>query len=332
MKCINKRIISLLLILILGGTSFGCGKSEVSLKFSDMKAQEVFSVTDNQLNDSISLMASDLCVTSSDVSIDTIDTSMVNGAGLFDITNKKVLYGSNLYEAFFPASITKVLTAYIVLKDVEAGKISLTDAVPISANTVIHESGVAACAFNQGDLVTVSQALNLLLIRSDNGTAVALAEFISGSVEEFSVRMNEEAKALGATGSNFVNPHGLTDANHYTTIYDLYLIFNEVVKYDTFLEIIQKNEYETTVTSADGQPRVVNCHAMHYFATGKVAVPEGVLLIGGKTGTTNAAGNCLILYSYDQNGNPFISITLGAQDRDTLYVKMSELLAESVKK
>lgn len=314
------------------GSLFGCGNSKVSLAFSELKNREAFSVADNQTEDTVNFLASDLCVSATDVAIDYIDTSMVNGAGLFDINNEKILYGDNLYEAFFPASITKVLTAYIVLKDIDAGKLKLSDAVPISANTVIHESGVAACAFNQGDQVTVEQALNLLLIRSDNGTAVALAELISGSVEEFAVRMNEEAKALGATGSNFVNPHGLTDSNHFTTIYDLYLIFNEAVKYDTFLEIVQKNEYETTVTSADGQPRVVDCHAMHYFATGKAAVPDGVILIGGKTGTTKAAGNCLILYSYDQEGNPYISITLGAQDKDTLYLKMSELLTETVKK
>lgn len=331
MKYLNRKIISLLLIVTIFIPLTGCG-SKVTLAFSSRKDLPEFSDSMAYGTENTQLLASDLCVSATDVTIESIDTSMVNGAGLFDVNNEKIIYGSNLYQAFFPASITKVLTAYIVLKEVDEGNISLDTQVPISANTVINESGVAACAFNQGDSVTVAQALNLLLIRSDNGTAVALAELISGSADEFAVRMNQEARALGATGSNFANPHGLTDANHYTTIYDLYLIFNAVVKYDTFLEIIQKNEYETTVTSADGQPRVVNCHALHYYATGKVAVPEGVIILGGKTGTTKAAGNCLILYSYDQEGNPYITITLGAQDRDTLYVKMSELLSESVKK
>lgn len=320
------------MVVVLAVSAAGCGSSRLSLSYNDLKEREAYSVSRQNQEESASFFASDLCVSASDVAIDAIDTSMVNGAGLFDLNQKKVLYGDNLYQPFFPASITKVMTAYIVLKDVAAGKISLDTPVPIGANTVINESGVAACAFNQGDTVTVEQALNVFLIRSDNGTGVALAELISGSSDEFVERMNAEARALGATGSNFANPHGLTNANHYTTIYDLYLIFKEAVKYDTFLDIIQKKEYETTVISANGQPRVVNCHAMHYYATGKAAVPEGVILIGGKTGTTKAAGNCLILYSYDQSGNPYITVTLGAQDKDTLYVKMSELLTETVKK
>lgn len=310
----------------------GCGNSGVSLPYSDLKEREMFSDGAAAEDDSVAFMAADLCVSASDVAIDYIDTSMVNGAGLFDINNKKVLYGDNLYEPFFPASITKVMTAYIVLKDIASGKLTLDTQVPISANTIINENGVAASAFIQGDYVTVEQALNVFLIRSDNGTGVALAELVSGSADEFAKRMNEEAKALGATGSNFANPHGLTDPNHYTTVYDLYLIFKEAVKYDTFIDIIQKKEYETTVTAENGQLRVINCHATHYYATGKVSLPDNVILIGGKTGTTKAAGNCLILYSYDQEGNPYITITLGAQDRDVLYAKMSELLSESVKK
>lgn len=310
----------------------GCGNQKVSLSFSEMKNRETFSVADTHTEENLPFMASDLCVSATDVAIEYIDTSMVNGAGLFDLNNKEILYGNNLYKAFFPASITKVLTAYIVLKDIDQGKLALTDAVPIGPNTVISESGVAACAFNQGEHVTVEQALNVLLIRSDNGVSVALAELVSGSTEAFAERMNQEAENLGATGSNFVNPHGLTDANHYTTIYDLYLIFNAAVQYDLFTDILQTNEYETTVTTKDGQPRIVSCHSTNYFSSGKVSVLEGVILIGGKTGTTKAAGNCLILYSYDQDGNPYISVTLGAQDRDTLYLKMSELLSETVKK
>ncbi len=332
MKCINKkRIFSLFLIIATVVASLGCGNSKVNLSYSDMKDKEAFSEKSTG-NDATDFFASDLCVSQEDVVLENIDASMVNGAGLFDIKNKKVIYGSNLHEAFYPASITKVLTAYIVLKDVEAGKLSLTDKVPISVNTVINESGVVPSIFLQGDTVTLEQALNFFLMRSDNGTGVALAELAAGSVEEFAKRMNEEAKALGATNSNFVNPHGLTHKNHYTTIYDLYLIFNAAVQYDTFLDIIQKSTYETTVVGADGKPRVIECHAMHHYATGKVEVPEGAVVLGGKTGTTRAAGNCLILYSYDQESNPYITVVLGAQDRDTLYVKMSELLTESLKK
>lgn len=91
-----------------------------------------------------------------------------------------------------------------------------------------------------------------LLLQSGNDCAAAIAEHISGSQEAFAELMNTEAKQLGATGTHFVNPHGLHDENHYTTTYDLYLMFNEALKDQAFLDIISMNSYTAKVTSADG--------------------------------------------------------------------------------
>ena len=336
MKCINKFIkkrISVVLVIVMLVTFClgGCGFTEVTLSYSELSDKPAFLTTTVEEEDEfVHALAENYCVSVTDVAIDGIDTQMINGAGLFDLKRGQVLFGSRLYEHFYPASITKVLTAYIVLKDVEEGKLAMDTPVPIGPNTVINESGVAACAFNQGDAVTVEQALYVMMLRSDNGTAIALAELVSGSVEAFAERMNAEAAAIGATSSHFVNPNGLTNAEHYSTIYDLYLLLTKAMENTTFAQIFQTKEYETTVTDKDGVPRTVSCTATNRYARGLENVPEGVMFLGGKTGTTKAAGNCLIIYTMNEAGDSYICVVLGAQDQDTLYLKMGELLGQTV--
>lgn len=336
MKCINRRkkqqiFLSCILSLALALSVTACGKSEVTLPFSEFADREAFSYAGEKEDAPIKGMAENLCVSATNVAIEGVDTQMLNGAGIFDIKREAVLYGDRMFERLFPASLTKILTAYIVLKDVKNGAIAMDTPVPIGPNTVIRESGVAASAFLQGDQATVEQVLNVMILRSDNGASVALAELISGSVEAFAERMNQEAAALGATNSHFVNPNGLNHAEHYSTVYDLYLILNNALEYDTFADILQKKEYETVVTDAKGAPRTISCTATNYFASGKAPLPEGVLFLGGKTGTTKAAGNCLIVYTLNASGDPFISLVMGAQDRDMVYTKITELLMQTLK-
>lgn len=334
MKCINnhmkKRISSFLVFVFLLSACFtnsGCGKKSVTLSYSELSDKSVFSCVETDKKDAvIHSVAENYCVSATDVAVEGIDAQMVNAVGLFDLKHRQVLFASRLHERFYPASITKVLTAYIVLKDVEGGKLSLDTPVPIGPNTVIRESGVAACAFNQGDVVTVEQALYVMIVRSDNGAAVALAELAAGSVEAFAERMNTEAVAIGATNSHFVNPNGLNNAEHYSTAYDLYLILSKAMDNTTFTNIFQTKEYETNVVDNKGGARTISCTATNRYARGTEAVPEGVLFIGGKTGTTKAAGNCLIIYTTNGGGDPYISVVLGAQDQDTLYLKMGEML------
>lgn len=336
MKCINKfmkKRISVVLAfsILIASCLGGCSSAKLTLSYSELSDKTAFLISDAKEEEVVvHALAENYCVSATDVAIDGIDVQMVNGAGLFDLKREQVLFASNLHEQFYPASITKVLTAYIVLKDVEEGKLALDTLVPIGPNTVIRESGVAACAFNQGDTVTVEQALYVMMLRSDNGTAVALAELVSGSVEAFAERMNTEAAAIGATKSHFVNPNGLNNEEHYSTIYDLYLILAKAMENTTFSRIFQTKEYETTVTDKDGISRTVSCTATNRYARELENVPEGVLFLGGKTGTTKAAGNCLIIYTLNAEGDPYICVVLGAQDQDMIYLKMGEMLEQTV--
>lgn len=142
------------------------------------------------------------------------------GAGAFNIDTHQVLYSQNLFEKLYPASTTKILTAYIILKNCD---LNATVTVSHDAANPGHSSSV--CGLKEGDVITVQDLLYGLLLESGNDAAIALAEYCSGSVEEFAKLMNSTAKSFGATNSSFVNPSGLPDENHYTTIYDMYLIF-----------------------------------------------------------------------------------------------------------
>ena len=138
--------------------------------------------------------------------------------------------------------------------------------------------------------------------------------------------MNKEAIALGATNTHFVTPHGYQDKEHYTTAYDLYLIFNECIKNETFLQIIASKSYNTVIKQADGSIREVTWPQSNQFISGGRDIPNGITLIGGKTGNTFDAGSCILLYGHDSKQTPFITIMMGATSRRNLYDNMTFLL------
>lgn len=272
--------------------------------------------------DTLAAFSADLCVDSrSQITIPGVTLESSYASGLFDLNQKEILYANNIYEQLPPASLTKVMTAYVALK---YG--NLEDKITVTDNCKITESGAQLYGFKAGDVITLDQALNVLLIYSANDVGLIIAEHIGGTVENFVLMMNEEAKALGATNTNFCNPHGLTEEGHYTTVYDMYLIFNEVLQYERFKEIIQLTEYSSVYTAADGSQKTIEIRNTNQYFMGNVEAPESMTILGGKTGTTNAAGNCLVLYVKDSAGNPFISIIFRADKRENLYNDMNRLL------
>ena len=246
-----------------------------------------------------------------------------SAAGLFDVNNAQVLYAHNIHEQMNPASLTKIMTAICAIKYGNP-----EDIIICSENVNKLESGASTCGLKPGDRLTLEQALKLMLLPSANDAAIAVAEHISSSVEDFAALMNKEAQSLGATNTNFVNPHGLTADGHYTTAYDMYLIANEARKYDMFNEIIALPEYSTFVTSQGGEEKEITVKTSNKFLDGTYAPPERITVIGGKTGTTAAAGSCLRLIAQDTSGNPYIAVILKASERSVLYDEMIKLLDE----
>lgn len=301
----------------------GCADKKFTNSYDIANSDYAFNITNSVENLTLKTFAADLCVVGENVLSDDVDASLSEAAALFDINSHEVLYANNATEKLYPASLTKVLTALIALE-----KGNLDDVITVTKNAEIEESGAQLCGFKEGDQITLEQALHGLLMYSGNDAGVVIAEYISGSVEEFANLMNETAKSLGATNSNFVNPHGLSDENHYTTAYDLYLIFNAAMKYDEFIEIITTDSWTTTYTLSNGSQKEITFKTTNLYLKGDENSPDGVTVIGGKTGTTNAAGSCLILLSQNASSNPYISIVLKAENRSILYTQMADILGE----
>jgi len=268
------------------------------------------------------LFADDLCVTNEDVEFESFHTNdEFHGALLFDTENQVVRYSERANEQLYPASTTKIMTAYLALKYGD-----LNEYITISENAVDVPSDSSTAHLQKGDVLSLRDLLYGLMLPSGNDSAVAIAEHISGSTEAFVELMNEEAALLGATNTHFVNPHGYHNKEHYTTAYDLYLIFNECIKDETFLQIIASKSYDVAIKQSDGSTRTMTWPQSNQFISGGREVPKGITLIGGKTGNTFDAGSCILLYGHDSEYTPFITIMMGATSRRNLYDNMTFLL------
>ena len=269
------------------------------------------------------LFAEDLCVVTDSQDG---DTSMNAEAGaLFNVTDRSVVYSKNAFERLYPASTTKVMTAIIAL---EEG--NLSDQVTVTEDAVITEAGASLCGIKPGDVITMQDLLYGLMMPSGNDAANAIAVHMYGSIDAFADRMNVRARELGATVSHFMNPSGLTDENHYTTAYDLYLMFNEAMKLPLFREIIAEDSYTANYQNGAGEAVSKTWTVGNWYQKGERETPAGVSVLGGKTGTTQAAGYCLIMASNDSQDKEYISVVLKSDSRPSLYDNMTNIISKIV--
>ena len=238
---------------------------------------------------------------------------------VIDCINGKILYSKNADEKLYPASLTKVLTAIIVVE-----KCGLQDNVTINQSAIDKvESGYLTANLKTGEVFTVEQLLNLLLISSYDDVANALAEHVAGSEEEFVKMMNEKAKEIGCTNSNFLNCHGEHDTNHYSTAHDMALIANYAVKFEAIRNIAQVTEYGLPATTIyTGNDR--------YFYTSNEMLQTGSknyykYAKGLKTGFTTPAGNCLMAYA-EKSGLKLVSVTMKSTTSNSRYEDSEAIL------
>jgi len=311
------------LVLLLALVLTGCGGLTYEMAYQVDYDVSSYNTVSRQERRTAAPFAAKLCVTAGNVAGKEADLTNVGAAGLFGLERSEVLYAYNIHERLHPASLTKVMTALVALENGQLNQL-LT-----ATNTVnITEAGAQLCGLKSGDTMTLDQALRILLLYSANDAAMLIAENIGGTVDNFVAMMNEKAREIGATNTNFSNPHGLTDADHYTTAYDLYLIFQEAIKYDTFSEIIHMSSYQTTYYDKNGKDKNFDKATTNQFLKGSKQPPANVTVIGGKTGTTSAAGHCLILLARDENGSPYIAVILRSDSTDSMYEDMIDLLDE----
>lgn len=224
-----------------------------------------------------------------DININDITTNS-SSCLLMDAKTGKIIYAKNAYEKMYPASTTKLMTAILTLENCK-----LTDTAIVSHNAIYSiPVGYSHASLKEDEELTIEQLLNVLLIPSANDAAIVLAEHISGSVEKFSKLMNEKAKSLGCLNTNFVNPNGIQNKNHYSTAYDLALIGKYALKFPDIKRIAMVKQYTLPTTNKyDKTDRIFN-------ATNGL-INDDVLnknyyeyATGLKTGYTDASGYCIV--------------------------------------
>ena len=237
------------------------------------------------------------------------------GAVLMDAATGNLLYSKEAETKFYPASITKLMTALLV-----AEKCSLDDTVTFSKTAVTNlESGAVTLGLVEGDKLTVRQSLYGLLLKSANEVANGLAEHTAGSISKFADMMNARAKELGCTNTNFVNPNGLNNSNHYTTPHDMALIARAAFQNGTVSKIASTLSYQMPATQKAAARTISLGHKMLYPNDARYY--QGV--IGGKTGYTSLAGNTLVTCA-ERDGVRLIAVIM--KSKSTQYTDTSALL------
>ena len=218
-------------------------------------------------------------------------------AVLIDGVSGRVLYEHNSYEKLPMASTTKIMTGLLAC---ESGKLNNT--VKVSA----FASGTEGSSLwlKIGEKLTLEELTYGLMLKSGNDAAVAIAEYLGGSVDAFALLMNKRAREIGAVNTNFVNPHGLDADRHYTTAYDLALIAREAMKNEKFRKIVSTKTYSIPMEGEKWDRALKNHNKLLWNYDG---------CNGIKTGFTKKCGRCLVS-SAKRGNNEFICVTLNASD------------------
>ena len=215
---------------------------------------------------------------------------------VYDRISKSMIIGKNEDVKSAMASTTKIMTTIVILE-----KADLNEKVTVSAKA--GGTGGSRLGLKRGDKASVRDLLYGLMLRSGNDAAVALAEHVGGSVKEFAELMNEKAIELGLTNTHFVTPHGLDDANHYTTALELAKLTDYAMDNETFAKIVGT---KSATIYINNQSRQIN------NTNELLGVLNGV--VGVKTGFTNNAGRCLVTET-KRNNMDIITIVLGADTK-----------------
>lgn len=231
----------------------------------------------------------------------------------------QVLYEKNADEKVYPASTTKIMTALIVLENIE----NLDEVIAVDAESPFVDG--SKIFLDVAEEISIRDLLNAMLIASGNDAASALAIRVSGSTEEFAKLMNQKAEALGCKQTHFVNPHGLHDEEHYTTARDLYLIARAAMDYPVFREIVGTAEYTIAPTNKQPETRYLyNTNALIEGGTGSYELIEDIYgdtvqtmyeyATGIKTGYTDEAGLCLVSSAADKRHTVF-AVVMNSDER-----------------
>ena len=225
------------------------------------------------------------------------DAISARSAILIDSSSGRILYEHNSYQKLPMASTTKIMTGLLAC---ESGKLNkMVKTSPFASGT----EG-SSLWLKIGEKQTLENLTYGLMLKSGNDAAVAIAEYLGGSVDAFALLMNKKAREIGAVNTNFVNPHGLDSEGHYTTAYDLALIAREAMKNDKFREIVSTKTYSIPMQGENWDRALKNHNKLLWKYEGCTGI---------KTGFTKKCGRCLVSSAKIDN-QELICVTLNAPD------------------
>ncbi|MCI8677876.1 MAG: D-alanyl-D-alanine carboxypeptidase [Lawsonibacter sp.] len=231
-------------------------------------------------------------------------------AVLLDANHGEILYDMGANQRAYPASITKVMTALLVMEAIEYGQLSPDTVVTVNQSAVENiPIEYVVGSFKPGETISIEELLYCMLLESDCDASNILAEAVDTTVEDFVAHMNRKAGELGCHGTHFTNTYGLHNENHYSTAYDLALIMQAALEYDLFRTVIKTPSHKVPATNLSGERFFYNKNALisNLYYEGYVYDK----CIGGKTGTTDDAGRCLVAAAEDGD-ELLISVVLGS--------------------
>ncbi|TIP27331.1 MAG: D-alanyl-D-alanine carboxypeptidase [Mesorhizobium sp.] len=235
--------------------------------------------------------------------------ALANPTIVFDLENGKILQHQEAFERWYPASLTKLMTAYVAFRAIAAGEVQLDSPIKVTKRSASEPP--SKMGFKPGSVMRLDNALKMMLVKSANDVAMAIGENIGGSQAAFAERMNAEARRLGMTGSHFVNPNGLFSPDQYTTARDLGLLVMAI-----------RTEF----------PQYAPWFSIEGLAVGKKRIPNYNLLIGRypgadgmKTGFVCPSGFNLI-GSATRDGRTLVAVVLGEKSAITRAETVARLL------
>ncbi len=229
--------------------------------------------------------------------VEIVPAVTAEAAVVMNLNTGEVIYGKNEHERRPPASLTKVMTGYLLIKQADLQK-------PVTVSEQAASTGESSLNLKTGDILTVNNLLYGALMKSANDACVALAEETAGREETFAEWMNLQACLLGCSNTRFANSNGLPAKEHYSSAYDLAVMTRAAMQQDIFADIVQTQQYR--VQWMDGRQMLVR-------NTNRL-LREYPGAIGVKTGTTNEAGQCLIAVA-EKEGKRVAVVVLKSRNR-----------------
>lgn len=259
------------------------------------------------------VMASETMKVDEEVNPESTLASNAKSAILIEAKTGKILYEKNSHEKLAPASMTKIMSMLLIIEAIEEGYLSWDEMITVSERA--SSMGGSQILLETGEQMSVEDLFKGVAVASGNDAVVALAEAVAGTVEDFVVMMNNKVKELGLNDTNFKNPHGLDDANHYSSAYDMVFISRELVKHEKVLEFT--GIYEDYLRKGTTREFwLTNTNKLTRFKAG---------VDGLKTGYTSEAGYCLTATMKKDNMR-LISTVMGEESSTIRNTEISALL------